>query len=472
MAAEQLANVTAMPVKSFFVTMLTRDISLQDAILDLLDNCVDGIQRSATKRTLTRAEPYRGFRADIRLSESEFSIKDNCGGIEWDLHDSAFRMGRIRRDFDEGKKTVGTYGIGMKRAMFKMGRDCFVTTHAADKSYRVHFTPAWMKDEKKWDVDTRSIQRSGDRGTLIRVAKLYETVGISLASRAFRDLLHEAIATHYAYIIQKGLEVSVNGERVELKTIRLLFDKDAMGATRGTKKSSIQPYIYQTEQDGVEVFLAVGFTSPIPAKDDVDAGLQNYREKYSSAEAGWTVICNDRTVLYCNKDALTGWGAAGVPQYHTQFVAISGIVVFTSDDASRLPMTTTKRGIDASHALYMLVRDRMIEGMKLFTQYTNRWKGRDRVAESRERFKKTAQLDLVQLRTHAAKLTMSKTKDGKRFMPTLPAPKKARVDRKIAFSRPAKRIAVVSDYLFGVPDQTPADVGSKCFDLIHEEARK
>ena len=36
-------TVDATPVKSFFVDMLTRDIELVDAILDLLDNCVDGI---------------------------------------------------------------------------------------------------------------------------------------------------------------------------------------------------------------------------------------------------------------------------------------------------------------------------------------------------------------------------------------------------------------------------------------------
>lgn len=42
-------KVDARPVKSFFVSMLTRDISLYDAILDLLDNCVDGIVRSTKK---------------------------------------------------------------------------------------------------------------------------------------------------------------------------------------------------------------------------------------------------------------------------------------------------------------------------------------------------------------------------------------------------------------------------------------
>ena len=33
------------PTKEFFVGMLTRDIELSDAILDLLDNCLDGVVR-------------------------------------------------------------------------------------------------------------------------------------------------------------------------------------------------------------------------------------------------------------------------------------------------------------------------------------------------------------------------------------------------------------------------------------------
>ena len=47
--------VDARPVKSFFVDMLTRDIELVDAILDLLDNCVDGILRQ--KKNSSGATP-------------------------------------------------------------------------------------------------------------------------------------------------------------------------------------------------------------------------------------------------------------------------------------------------------------------------------------------------------------------------------------------------------------------------------
>jgi hypothetical protein len=36
----------AYPTKAFFVNMITRDITFEDCILDLIDNSVDGASRS------------------------------------------------------------------------------------------------------------------------------------------------------------------------------------------------------------------------------------------------------------------------------------------------------------------------------------------------------------------------------------------------------------------------------------------
>lgn len=33
------------PTKSFFIEMITRDISIEDAIMDLIDNSIDGVIR-------------------------------------------------------------------------------------------------------------------------------------------------------------------------------------------------------------------------------------------------------------------------------------------------------------------------------------------------------------------------------------------------------------------------------------------
>jgi len=89
-------SANAYPSKTFFVDMLTRDIELKDAILDLLDNCVDGILREQKHKAPKNPKlPYDGYWAKLEVSPKFFSIEDNCGGISKDIAEkSAFRLGR------------------------------------------------------------------------------------------------------------------------------------------------------------------------------------------------------------------------------------------------------------------------------------------------------------------------------------------------------------------------------------------
>jgi hypothetical protein len=49
----QAGKVDANPTKAFFVRMITRDISLEDCILDLIDNSVDGAWKLEGGRTMS-----------------------------------------------------------------------------------------------------------------------------------------------------------------------------------------------------------------------------------------------------------------------------------------------------------------------------------------------------------------------------------------------------------------------------------
>ncbi len=96
-------TVDSSPTKEFFVEMLTRDIDLTDAILDLLDNCLDGVLRKRGSMDIKRDDfDYSGFEANITIEKDCFIIQDNCGGISKSIAiNSAFRMGRDSTNIKE-----------------------------------------------------------------------------------------------------------------------------------------------------------------------------------------------------------------------------------------------------------------------------------------------------------------------------------------------------------------------------------
>ena len=470
MAERKYEKIDARPVKSFFVDMLTRDIELVDAILDLLDNCVDGILRLKGDYSDQTPTPYEGFEAEIEFDENSFSISDNCGGIPWSLHDYAFRMGKENQNIDRNLPTVGVYGIGMKRAIFKIGRQCLISTQNKEDCYGVEITPEWIEQSDNWDLPvSESPQREKEDGTTIVIDELHQGITTRFGDEKedFSRELIRKIETHYAFIIDKGFQVTVNGQRVEPNPTKLIFVE-----TEDEKGFAIRPYIYQTEVDGVNIFLSVGFTRPIPSQEEIND--EQEEKRYSSMDAGWTIICNDRAVLYCDRTELTGWGDAGVPRYHTQFIAISGIVEFQSNDASKLPMTTTKRGIDASSSLYLQVKNRMREGMKVFTNFTNQWKGKGDA--SQEYIDSGKALALDETKTKSEKLKLNPVRSGLRgmqFMPKLPRPKPEPSSKKrISYSKDLEEIQIVQDYLFEENSVTPSQVGEKCFDQMLREAQQ
>ena len=357
----------------------------------------------------------------------------------------------------------------MKRAIFKMGRHCLISTRNEEDQYEVEITPDWITNENVWEIPVREADISADYdGTTIVVGELYPGIARTFGERAksFSSDLKRMIATHYAYIIDKGFEVTVNGDHVRPRTTKLVHDKrDAAPA------DAIRPFVFKTAADGVHVYLAVGFTRPIPSEDEVRE--EQKATRLSSVDAGWTILCNDRAVLYCDRSELTGWGEASVPRYHTQFIAISGIVDFRSEDPSKLPTTTTKRGIDASSPLYLQVKNKMREGMRIFTDYTNKWKGL--AEESKHHIEQGTPLSLEELKARTEQLTFSNTRTlppGEQYKPKLPLPaRREQTTRRISFVKDISKIKTVANYL-GDSDMQPSEVGEDCFDTIYAEARE
>ncbi len=460
-----MTTAKASPAKRFFVEMLTRDIELADAILDLLDNCIDGALRSGAKDPKL---PYKGFHAHIVLKPKSFSIRDNCGGIPRELaEEHAFRFGRKDRGRDQELATVGVYGIGMKRAIFKLGTNCVIESRHGSDRFSVTIDKAWIDDDDKWELElTDAAPSMKTVGTAIVIDELLPSVGIAFTQDkgGFVDEFHQVVQRHYSYVIEKGFEIKVNGKAVAPSSLQTLLDPNSF-----TQKNGIAPYVYEAEHDGVSVNLMIGLYEKLPTDQEQEDSEKGVRNKDS---AGWTIVCNDRVVVAADKSRLTGWGEATVPAYHSQFIALAGVVIFKCNDAIKLPVTTTKRGIDQNSELFGHVKDIMREALKHFTSFTNKWK-----SQTMERDEIQVAAKAVDIRSAAHSIPDDKWKavkkgiQGRRFVPTLPEPVQENKTRRIQFTKPIEEIAAIGAYLLEDSKAKPADVGIASFDWVLKKAQ-
>lgn len=331
------------PTKTFFIEMITRDISIRDAILDLLDNSIDGANR-------INPIDYSGLFVDIEIDKDKFIVKDNCGGFSLETAKKyAFRFGRP----DEAPEThgsVGRFGIGMKRALFKIGKSFEVESKHTDDHFQITVDVNTWRSKKKiistngqesevedWDFSYEDITAESsnleENGTYIEVCNLYDEVSELFDDVSFLSDLGSDIERLLNFSLEKGISITLNGERLSGKNIQIFNDKS-------------NPYMAQGTKDNVSYRVIAGLG---------EIGIPSM--------SGWYIYCNDRLVLEADKSEITGWGTSSIPRWHIDHVMFRGIVFLDSDETINLPLTTTKKGIDATSDVYKAVLVFMREAM-------------------------------------------------------------------------------------------------------------
>lgn len=470
-APKTIGKATASPSKEFFARMLTRDIELQDSLLDLLDNCVDGIVRTAG--VSLGKKPYRGYTATITINADSFHIEDNCGGIPKDVAEKyAFAIGRrpAANLTQAAAATVGMYGIGMKRAIFKLGTDATVTSYH-DTPFTVRISPDWMADPNWSDLPMLEIKKPATgKGTSITVNGLHDEVKAAFGNEQWVDDFRSTIARQYSLIIAKGFSIRVIGPNGKGKTPIHAEPFRLLEAPASKKDDRIQPFIYKGSIDGVNVEIYAGLYRQLLNEEEIE---EEENTRGQTDDAGWTVACNDRVVIWKDKTRLTGWGEATVPNYHGQFIAITGIVLLNSTNLTKLPLTTTKRGVDASSAIYSQMKDLMRDATKSLTSFTNKWK---KFPDKLEDIYKSADyIDLDDLRAKAGSVTMTASRKLPgilKFEPTYPLPQQITTSRKVTFTALKTHIERLALHYFDNIEVKPGEVGLKTFDEAYKRYNK
>lgn len=349
-----LEYAKAYPRKHFFLEMFTRDISLEGCILDLIDNSIDGLVRTKnidfvdsvfdTSTHLTKENKNALPIIALSFSAKGFAIVDACGGIpEKDAIEDVFNFGHDKAHSGESsKRQLGAYGIGLKRALFKIGKNFEIKSKTVDDGFAAKLNiDEWAQNDKSmndWRIPIRhtsAAKSDKTAGTKIMIRNLRDDVKMVLSDTNFESRLYKAIAQTYAMFLEKYVRVKLRGKIIEPMEIPIGESKDVAMAHE------------KFQEDGVKIKIFASLAA------------RGSQKEWRTETAGWYVMCNGRVVVAADKTELTGWGAGLLPSFHVKQRGFVGMVFFQSSNPLSLPWDTTKRGLYRESPLFQKVRNRM-----------------------------------------------------------------------------------------------------------------
>ena len=351
----------------------------------------------------------------------------------------AFRFGRPT-NAPNLKRSVGRFGVGMKRALFKLGRLFEVATRTEDISYRITIDVAEWLARDTWKFSIVSMERPDkllsemETGTDITVMALTDEAIRWFAIPYNETILKNEISRRHQQHIDAGLAVSLNGVSIPPSQLEFLV----------SDRPILHPAYLEYDREGVHVRVIAGV-----GKSDPQV-------------AGWYVYCNGRMVLFADRSRVTGWGEPRMtPMFHNQYARFRGAVFFDSEDPTLLPWNTTKDGVDEGIPIFLEAYGQMVSMMQPVVRFLD--------AVDRDREEPEGQRPLMHLleRSASSKI-IPRLSPSERFeyeKPPPPPPPKEPVIT-IQYQKPTRLVELVKTSLRA---RSARAAGEKTFDYYVDQ---
>jgi hypothetical protein len=337
-------SVDTHPTKQVVVGSLTRDVSVETCVFDLIDNAIDAardvlFQGTPPKERNHLPESFVGYEVKLTLSGAGLKIEDNCGGISVaDLKKMVMRFGQLSTH----EMGIGAFGVGLNRALFKLGRVSHLRTDTGTQRAEFVLKTDDYLHSTSWHLPATEYKSSGTRCTEIEIRQIPTDIAQQFADSDWVDRLRSEIGRRYARFIARHFAIRVNNVPV----------RDEEPAIREDSPYEGEYKFYKTE-DGVSIHLEYGQHAEHRFQNERDYDAE--RNKRITDQFGWTILCNDRAILIADRSWKTGWDT----KFHTEFYGFLGFASFTCADPAKLPWNTTKTDVDLNNAAYQSALDDM-----------------------------------------------------------------------------------------------------------------
>jgi hypothetical protein len=330
------------PAPAYLFDYLTADIQTSECIFDLIDNSIDAARAVLSRRSSEKngqlPDNYAGFQINVTLSPEAVTVHDNCSGISEETFSSlAFRAGeKSQHPFG-----IGHFGVGLKRAILKIGDRCSVSTDDGLAKLELVFTRQQLDNSQDLTLPARKFASTGSTFTTIEVTDIKSDTKRDLSGLRWNETLRENIGRRYGLFIRKGLAIIVNGAPISTFAPQPRDDR------------YIQLQKFNAEMHGVQVDIVAGvherYRFGQNASGNIGADPQNHAvHKEIAKEYGWYVVCNDRVILLHDTSYKTGW----TTNWHPEYAGFVGWISFSAKDPALLPWNTKKSDIVENGELY------------------------------------------------------------------------------------------------------------------------
>ena len=342
MAKQTKSSTRIIPVEfgadqDYLISGITKDVTTLECIYDLVDNSIDAARNDLLAKRGTKFDhyglpaSYSGYEIRISFSSSLFVISDNCSGMsEENLTSRSFITG-ARSNHPFG---IGTFGVGLNRAVFRLGKSTSLSTDNGDSYLTLSFTEDDIRNGKGKGIFANASKSKGKKFYRVQISDFQPGIVQEFSSKSWQDSMCRGVRERYGLFVKKGLKIFIDDVPIPA------FDK-------GIGESVFFPPLLERKDlaEGVQFFLEAGFHE----KYDVTPGAgPSGKNKNLAEDYGWYVVCNDRIILVADRSKLTGW-----KQWHPEYNGFVGWVYYVSKNPDSLPWDSKKTGINTHSAAYV-----------------------------------------------------------------------------------------------------------------------
>ncbi len=280
------------PEKTFFFKQLTQDITIEEAVLELIDTFIEWLMYY-TNRGVSIQNPN----IKVNISKDGFSIESNYPGPPPEMVGDLLKIGK---SVDKGCCRLGAYGLGTKRALFKLGRKISLETDNGEKYSFTEIDERWFENDKNWKVKIHISESQGRLFDKIEVKNLVEEIRRNINESMVENLKKKIENTYLLLSSKLNFSIYLNGEKIIFPSLKFIFDND------------VKPYYLKTIEKGVLIKIL--------------AGLKKEEEM-----GGWYIFCNDRLIMLSDTTEKTGFDRKECPYDPKIHKIFLGIAIFSSN---------------------------------------------------------------------------------------------------------------------------------------------